>query len=372
MRKRQRHPLQQAFVFVGATLLVGAASPLIGVASAAESAAGETVISCEMPVSGTIKVANDIVCADTDGLIVVADNTVIDLNGHRITCRGAGFEGSCQGVAPTGGVSENDATFDNGVEIMNRRNVHVFSSRPGGTVEGFDNGVRIRDSRNVKVEFLEISGPEGTILANPRPASHGVLITGASCDGPIHVGTGQFSGNDISNHNQGVAVNGDCVSIVHNRLHDNDGGLAVRGGVPAVAIPSNGLLISDGDRNVARGNEIFENGDEDESFDAGIRIRRQGSTDNILTNNMVSDNLGDGILMEQGANSNFITNNTMLRNGAALSGTIFYDAAGRGAPGGPPGSDPLNEWNENNRCLTQNEEVPAGTCAPDDVPLGEG
>lgn len=174
-----------------------------------------------------MKLANDLVCPDTDGLIVASDSTVIDLNGHRIACVGSGFEGSCQGVATTGGVSEINPTLseDNGVEINGRRNVHVFTSVPGGTIDGFDNGVRINRSENVKVEFLTITGPPGTIVANPRPASHGVLINGAGCDGQIHIGTGESSGNDISGHNQGIAINGDCVDVVHNRLHDNDGGL---------------------------------------------------------------------------------------------------------------------------------------------------
>ena len=356
-----------ALAALAATLVLGAAP-----AQAAE----ETVVTCEQPVSGTVKLANDLVCPDTDGLIVASDNTVIDLNGHRIACVGSGFEGSCQGVAPTGGVSEiNPAlTEDNGVEINMRRNVHVFTSVPGGTIEGFDNGVRIRNSENVKAEFLTITGPPApTLIANSRPASHGVLINGANCDGQIHVGTGEKRGSDISNHNQGVAVNGDCVDVVHNRLHNNNGGNpAARPGLPTAAVPSNGLLISEGARNVARGNEVFRNGDEDESVDAGVRIRRQESTDNLVTNNVVSENLGDGILLTEGANSNHIANNTMLFNGGPLSGTVFFDAAGRGAPGGPPGSEPLNEWNQNNRCLTQNEEVPPGTCEPDDLPPGEG
>ena len=358
----------------GAMVLFAAVAPYqAGISAAAEAVPRETVISCNMPVSGTIKVANDLVCPDTKGLIVVADNTVIDLNGHRISCVGSGFEGSCQGVAPTGGVSEPDPAFDNGVEIDRRHNVHVFTSVPGGTIEGFDNGIRIRNSQNVKVEFLTITGPVGTIVANPRPASHGVLINGSSCDGPIHIGTGQFSGNDISNHNQGVAINGDCVDVVHNRLHDNDGGLTVRAGVPTGAVPSNGLLINDGSKNVVRGNEIFNNGDEDASDDAGLRIRRQGSTDNLVTNNVVKDNLGDGILLTEAARANYIVNNTMLGNGVAGSGTAFYDAAGRAAPGGPPDTENpvLNRWNQNNRCLTQNHEVPPGTCEPDDVPPGE-
>lgn len=154
------HRTRTVVVAVAATLLVSLAPPLSGVAPAEETTTPETVITCEMPVSGVIKVANDIVCPDTDGLIVVADNTIIDLNGHRISCVGSGFEGSCQGLAPTGGVSETDPAFDNGVEIDARRNVHVFTSVPGGTIEGFDNGVRIRNSRNVKVEFLTITGPE--------------------------------------------------------------------------------------------------------------------------------------------------------------------------------------------------------------------
>lgn len=353
-------------------VVVGAAAAVLGMGAAPAQAAQATPVACNQVVSGTVKLANDLVCPDTDGLVVGSDNTVIDLNGHRIDCVGGGFEGSCQGVAPTGGVAEADAaTSDDGVDINGRRNVHVFTSVPGATIHGFDNGVRIRNSENVKVEFLTMTGPPGTILANPRPASHGVLVGGATCDGQIHLGTGQNSGNDISGHNQGIAINGDCVDVVHNRLHDNDGGLTVRGGVPTGAVPSNGLLISNGYRNVARGNEIFANGDEDASDDAGTRIRFN-SADNLITNNVVSENLGDGILLEQGANSNHVLNNTMLFNGGPLTGSVFYDAAERVSQGGPPGTDPLNEWNRNNRCLTQNQGVPPGTCEPDDIPPGEG
>jgi len=341
-----------------------------------ETSGGETPVACGQVVTGTIKVANDLVCPDTDGLIVGDDNTVIDLNGHTISCVGGGFEGSCQGASPTGGVSETDPAFDNGVEVMNRRNVHVFTSRPGGTLNGFDNGVRIRSSENVKVEFLTITGPPApTEVGNPRPASHGVLINGAECGGQVHVGTGENRGNDISNHNQGIAINGDCVQVVQNRVSNIDGGnVAVRAGVPSGAIPSNGILVSQGSRNVIRGNEVELVGDEDETFDAGIRIRREDrddteqvlSTDNLVTNNVVNDNLGDGILLTEGTTANYIVNNTMMRNGGPLSGTVFFDAAGRGAPGGPPGSQPANEWNQNNRCITQNEEVPPGTCGPDE------
>ena len=67
---------------------------------------------------------------------------------------------------------------------------------------------------------------------------------------------------------------------------------------------------------------------------------------------LAATNMGDGISLRLGANSNHIVDNTMLFNGGRPE---LYDAAGRGAPGGPPGSEPLNEWNRNNRCLTQND-----------------
>ncbi|MDQ4049817.1 MAG: hypothetical protein M3131_10635 [Actinomycetota bacterium] len=76
--------------------LCGAMAALLGAAGPAH-AASETPVACEQVVSGTVKLANDLVCPDTDALIVGSDNTVIDLNGHRIACVGGGFEGSCQG-----------------------------------------------------------------------------------------------------------------------------------------------------------------------------------------------------------------------------------------------------------------------------------
>ena len=347
--------------------LVMAVAAVALVLGAPARAAEETVVTCDRPVTGTVKLANDLDCVETDGLVVASDNTVIDLNGHRITCTGAGYEGSCQGTAVGGA---RDLEPDQGVVINGFDNVHVFTSVPGAKIDGFDDGVFINRSSNVKVEHLILTGPPGRPgpAGNPRPPTHGVLVQEASCGGAnVHIGTGEKRGNDASNHNQGVAINGDCVSVVHNRLHHNNSNAAVRFGLPAFP-PSNGLLLSHAAHNVVRGNEIVENGDEDETVDAGLRIRREQSTDNLVTNNDVSDNLGDGILLEQGANSNFILNNTMLSNGGTLSGTVFYDAAGRGAPGGPPGSEPLNEWNQNNRCVTQNDEVSPGTCGTEEAP----
>lgn len=349
--------------------MLGAGMLVLLLAAGPAQAAPETPVTCGQVVTGTVKLANDLVCPDTDGLIAGSDNTVIDLNGHRVSCVSptGGYKGSCQGISTAGALDDEEP--ENGIDIRDRRNVHVFSSVPGATIEGFDQGVQIDRSSNVKVEHLIITGPEGTRPANPRPPSHGVLIRGADCGGGnIHIGTGEKSGNDISNHNQGVAINGDCVSVVHNRVHDNNSDSAVVPGFPGDA-NSNGILLSNASHNVVRGNEVERNGEGDitpTGPDSGIQIRREQSTDNLITNNVVNDNIGDGISLRLGTTENLIVNNTMLRNGGPLSGTAFYDAAGRAAPGGRPGSEPLNRWNQNNRCLTQNDEVPPGTCGPDE------
>ncbi len=325
--------------------------PGVGVSPAA---AEETPITCNMPVAGSIKVANDLVCTDTDGLVVVADNTIIDLNGHRISCvaPGTGYLGSCQGIAAVGGAVDEEP--EDGVNITGRVNVHVIDSKEGGTIDGFDNAIRIERSQDVKIEHLTLTGPPGDV-ANPRPFSHGVLIRGSTCAGDtqIHIGTGQFSGNEMMNHNQGIAINGSCVSVVHNIVHDNDSNGSV---------PSNGILLNQASNNVIRGNEVFDNGDPVDPLnqDGGITIRNN-SRSNHIVNNEVLSNFGDGISIRMGSAENFIDNNIMLFNGGALAGSEYWDAAGRGA-------GLLNKWNQNNQCVTQNAEVPPGVCGPDEAP----
>ncbi len=348
-------------VVVTAAALVAATVPGVATSAATSGAAlaAETVVSCEQPVAGAVKLANDLLCVETDGLVVVADDTVIDLNGHRIECVGAGYLGSCQGIVH--GATNPDPEPEDGVLINGHRNVHVFTSVPGATISGFDNGIHMERVTEVKIEHLIITGPASPGVVNPRPFSHGILIRGSSCpdeDGNIHIGTGQSSGNDLSNANQGIAINGSCVHVVHNRVHDNNSNSSV---------PSNGILINNGSNNVVRGNEVFKNGDpfpiDNTDQDGGITMRNN-SRFNHIANNVVNGNFGDGISVRIASSNNKMDNNTMLFNGGEASGTVFYDAAGRGAPGGPPGSSPLNEWNQNNMCLTQNAEVPPGTCGP--------
>jgi Right handed beta helix region len=345
----------QVAVATAVTALILGLIPGLGLAPAS---AEETPISCGQVVTGSIKVANDLTCVESTALIATSD-TVIDLNGHHIKCIGIGYQGSCQGIL--NGVNTPDPEPEDGVLIQGQNNVHVLTTKPGGTIEGFDNGIHMERVTNIKVEHLVITGPPSPGVVNPRPFSHGILIRQSSCSetnpemGNIHIGTGESSGNDLSNANQGIAINGNCVHVVHNRVHDNNSNTSV---------PSNGILINGGSENVVRGNEVFKNGDpaDDTEQDGGITMRNRASR-NHITNNVVNDNVGDGISVRSFSFDNKMDNNTMLRNGAELSGTVFYDAAGRLAPGEPTGSLLLaNTWNQNNVCVTQNQEVPPGVC----------
>lgn len=65
-----------------------AATPNVG--WRAGSGCAWDLVSCGQLVAGTIKLAHDLPCVETDGLVVRSHDTIIDLKGQRITCSGAG------------------------------------------------------------------------------------------------------------------------------------------------------------------------------------------------------------------------------------------------------------------------------------------
>jgi Periplasmic copper-binding protein (NosD) len=302
-----------------------------------------TLPTCPQEAAGSVRLEVDLVCLETSGLIVTSDNTVIDLNGHRIVCQGTGYMGSCQGRAPP-------AEFDDqrGIDTNGHDNVHIFSHVPGGTIDGFDQGVHVRrGSDNVKVKQLIITGPPAT--NGPRSGiTRGVFVDGAACgDGHVRIGGGSETGNDISNHHRGIeAFQSACVYIGYNRVHDNQGGGSGNG--------VGGIFITSTSDSHIRSNVVTRNGDGDRNLDAGIRLSDPPTTGNLVVENEANENNPYGIRTAVFAADNYIVNNQMLFNREV-------DAH----------SDQLsvNQWNENNRCLTQTTpEPPPGVCSPDDVP----
>jgi hypothetical protein len=294
---------------------------------------------CPQTVSGSVRLEVDLACADTSGLIVGSDNTVIDLNGHTIRCTGAGIGGSCQGLAVA-------PEPDVGVDTNGKDNVHVFSHVPDGTITGFDQGVRVLSaSDNVKVKQLVITGPP--LFFPNRPSNViGILVNSTTCGGGnIRLGGGTATGNDISNHTTGVELQtAACVYIGHNAIHDN----------LAQVVNDYGIVLRNSPTNHLHGNNVFHNGGC--CGDGGIALIGAGTADNQVNNNIANNNgflpfaaPTFGIGTQNGAADNNIVNNEMFFNGN-------FDAFSNNGAN-------LNTWNENNRCGTQTTpEPPPGVC----------
>jgi hypothetical protein len=295
---------------------------------------------CPQLVSGSVRLETDLFCTDTDGLVVVGDNTVIDLNGHRIVCTGAGYFGSCQGPGPF--------IDDFGIDTRGRDNVHIFSHVPGGTIDGFDVGVFVRAigidvSANVKVKQVIVTGPAGA-PGMIRPPSAGILVLRTECeDGTVRIGGGTATGNDVSHHTRGIDIqNASCVYVGYNRVHDN------REHAPGLG--AFGIRVTGPDNHI-RSNVVTDNGD-GVPIEAGIAL--QQTTNTLVVENQSNDNVGNGIETIFAAQDNYIVNNQMLRN---RNVDAFSSPAS------------VNRWNENNRCLTQTTpQPPPGVCGPDEAP----
>jgi Right handed beta helix region len=321
--------------------LVGAVTLAIAVAAAgagslpAAPAATTPITSsaCPQTVSGSARLETDLLCANTSGLIVGADGTSINLNGHKIVCVGSGYGGSCQG----------GAGVEIGVDSNGYDGVHVFGVG-GGTIDGFDRGVFVRDqSDGATVKQLTLTGPALDPVPPYRPAVFGILVEGNHCaDGGVLIG-----GNEVENHTTGIRVNvASCVNVNGNSVHDN------AGGDPELTLNA-GIRIRNSSDNVIVGNAVTSNGSgviAPPPPDSGIVLDNPLTTGNRVVGNEVNGNDGEGIATAQGAAGNSIVNNKMRFNSQL---DAYSDDSG------------ANSWNDNNRCRTQTTpQPPPGVCNP--------
>jgi parallel beta-helix repeat protein len=319
---------------IGAAVAIVTALTAAGAGGPQAAPPPPATIACGQTVSGSVRLAADLHCTDSSGLVVGADGTSIDLNGHKIVCTGTGFEGSCQG----------SATARIGVDTNNYDDVHVFSHVEGGTIEGFDRGVYIRGpSDGATVKQLTLTGPDLPAVPPYRPSVYGVLVEGDHCAG----GNVLVGDNEIDNQTTGIRLNvASCVNVSRNSVHDNGGG------DPALTL-NVGIRVRNSSSNIISGNVVTHNGSgvfEPAPPDAGISLDNAATSGNQIVGNEVNDNNGQGISTAQGASGNMIVNNTMRSNGA-------FDAYSDGT-----GS---NSWTDNNRCRTQTiPDPPAGVCNP--------
>ena len=152
---------------------------------------------CGVTITDDLKLDHDLACPG-NGLIVGADRTRIDLNGHTIRGSGTGF----------------------GISISNRSHISVF----GGTIAGFAAGVQVADSTDVaimrnsfagNVDGVDLqSGSLGIAIKDnvfSDNASRGIMMRGNSASNLVKENA--FTGNRV-----GVLLFGTVDSIVRDNL----------------------------------------------------------------------------------------------------------------------------------------------------------
>lgn len=314
-------------------------------------------VTCGSTVSGTVTLTSDLMCNSQNGLLVGADNTTIDLNGHTISCAGPGLQGTCQRIISNGQYQPPTTYF--GIASSKHSGVHI---KGPGRIYGFAIAVGFDGGQDLMVDDVVISGPsQPDGKSNQRLITEGVLLLNVKCAPGSVAPVAVVKNSDISDQSVGVFLqNAECVQVSSNYLHDNNGLSGDAHGIDLLNSRNNTIV-----RNTIERNGTNRSG---ATGDAGIQLYNgvNGDTsNNSIVANIVNNNCGDGIVAATGANNNTIERNSVRFNGtSALNGQClaqlaptFFDLAERTA-------GPGNAWNPNNRCRTNSPTIPAGVCGP--------
>jgi hypothetical protein len=318
---------------------------------------GAWALQCGDTVSGVVNLTANLHCIDQTGLIVGADNTIINLNGFEILCTGSGFDGTCQGQ--TGG-----SIAGLPVGIFSDHHSHV-TVRGVGFVVGFAFGIELRGGTGLMVQEVFMSSGKLAVPLdqNHRAVAIGVWIRDVACSalsGRAGVSARVFQ-NSIAGHVTGILLsNSHCVLVDRNSVGANT----------AEAGNAHGIAIAGGGDNTIFFNDASGNG-LNRPFDSGIYLVDDvigdaivPTVNNVIAQNTVNSNCGNGISTGTHADNNNIFQNTAKFNGESTDNGkceltrfgAFHDLAGLGGTG--------NTWNDNNVCRTQAGNVPAGVCNP--------
>lgn len=328
-----------------AVLVVGA---LFAPPSGANVPAAATV-QCGQKITRNTTLVADVGPCPGDGIIVGADNIILNLNGFTIS----GTPGPGDGNAA-------------GIRLPNRTGVTV-TGLPGtsgkkGTITGFDGGVLINRGSDNTIENLSVRdnlGPastsavlsDGIILFNSarnqirnNEVIHngyydGIGILGPGSDGNLLEGN-RVEGNLGVPHDRTLVGQG---IILNNFLDEGDprrgeslyDNAVVRNVVSrnfGVGISNisnvNGRIVG----NVVEENGLFYTDDYDaanQGFGTGIGLTKGGNavadTYVLVEGNRVARNGVFGILGDRGSSSNTIQNNESVSNGVGIGVNEFYN-----------------------------------------------
>lgn len=261
-------------------------------------AAGPAPVNCGQVITQSTTLTTDLGPCPDNGIVVGADNVVVNLAGHRIFGTPATGDGAGVLVAQHRGVIVEAGTvtaFDGGVVIQGGSGNTVrdvtavgnigFSGDSGSTAYG--DGILIEASSNNRVL--------GNTATNNGPFSGIGLVQLADSDHPF-TGGPSTSGNLIA----GNTVT-DNVACRQGPFCDNDGirlepqvgpGNVVEGNT----VTGNGLdgisLFADTDHNVVRANTVNANGFLGAVPGDGIRVF---ASSNLIEANTVRDNAAGGV-----------------------------------------------------------------------------
>ena len=315
---------------------------------------------CGSVVSGNFFLDGDMICTEQNGLVVVADNTKIHLNGHTISCLGVGLNGTCQKIvdpANPAGPGLPAGSYS-GILSSNWNNVRVIGP---GTIDGFGIGIRLSNGEGLRVNDVTVTGPvQSSAATNARLTATGIFIGQTTCPSSGNA-VAVVDGNEVMNQRFGVFLTtAECVKVSDNHIHDNNSQFG----------DAHGVDITNSRNNVVMKNIIERNGANRLSgvSDSGIQLLNGATGDtfnNQIHNNFVSDNCGDGIAVEIDAHDNTISKNAARFNSTstyggqclAVADGTFFDLAER-----TPGSG--NVWHPNNQCRTNSASIPPGVCGP--------
>jgi parallel beta-helix repeat protein len=361
----QRRVVTGVGVVCAAVVVVGFLVP-----ASAEALPGQ--VSCGATITADTKLASDLVNCPNNGIVIGADDIVLDLNGHTVGGDGAPVASCPEGAfcdvgidntaGHTGVTIRNGAvrSFDVAVFVLgasdNRINrLSSANSASVGLVIGESSDTRIDhnssakdgvigiltfDSHDMGIDHNSIRGTTGYAVPILRSShirveqnrlsdnQHGFLLD--CCDGNIFRGNRSDSGGAIevanaqNNRVEENVLNGDSIILgnaKNTRVSDNR--ITGTGSVPSEA-GGFGILLDGGDHNLVQRNTLT--GGRGPAIWLTQLEAPSPPDHNVISHNFANEQFVDGIRIDPTATATLVERNTANSNGddgidAAAPGT---------------------------------------------------
>ena len=303
---------------------MGTAAPLF-LAVDAHAAQPVTTVHCGQSITEDTRLGNDLTDCPGDGIVIGADNITLDLNGHTVDGDGAGDDPEDFGIDNTAGhdgVTVKGGSireFVEGVEIEFARDNLL---RDLATSHQAHAGVFVFESTDVRIERNSVSSNVA-----------GIVVVRSS-----HVRVEHNSGSGIE-FGGVAAIESDHVRIAKNSLTDGGGGGVVLVNTHDSRVEGNdadrndqGIVLGDG----SSGNLISRNDASGNTF--GVLLD-PGTHDNVVGNNVVRASEIIGVLLV-GSDDNRIEKNSVAGNGTGSQTDVPEAGIYLFAPPDEPGLTP--------------------------------